>query len=77
MIYKSKREVNLRVTRGVGILPEGIRCGRIYNAKREVQVIYKAKRAVNLRVTGGIAILLEGTPCGRSYNTKHEIQFIK
>ena len=52
--------MNLRVTggtgiwlEGTGIWPEGPPCGRIYNAKREVQFIYKAKREVNLRVTGG------------------------
>ena len=34
-IYKPKRDVNLRVTGGTGMWPEGTPCGRIYNAKRE------------------------------------------
>ena len=72
-MYKSKREVNLRVTGGTGIWPEGTPCGRMYNAKREVQFIYKATHEVHLRVTGGSGCWLEGTPCGRIYNAKREV----
>ena len=72
-MYKLKRDVDLRVTGGTEIRPEGTPCGTMYNSKREVQCIYKAKRKVNLRRSGGTGIWREGTPCGMIYNAKLEV----
>lgn len=50
-IYKAKHEVNLMVSGGSGIWPEGTPCGTVYKAKRKDNSIYEAKRKVILKVS--------------------------